>query len=119
VIFQENQSLLFAVLAFEICLTHTIGMKYILLFLIKLYQFTISPDHGLPRYIIGHGTCRFYPSCSQYTYEAIKTYGSGRGVVLGLKRLSRCHPWHPGGVDPVPQVEKKSTEKEEGKMKKR
>lgn len=46
--------------------------------------------------------CRFYPSCSQYMKEAIMSHGPVRGVWLGLKRLSRCHPWHEGGCDPVP-----------------
>lgn len=46
--------------------------------------------------------CRFYPSCSHYAYGAIATHGPLKGLWLTLKRLSRCHPWNPGGIDPVP-----------------
>jgi putative membrane protein insertion efficiency factor len=69
-------------------------MKYILLGLIRLYQLTLS--RVLPP------TCRFYPSCSQYSYEAISRYGLGRGGWLAVKRVTRCHPFNPGGYDPVP-----------------
>jgi putative membrane protein insertion efficiency factor len=69
-------------------------MKTITMALIRLYQNTLS--RVLPP------TCRFYPSCSQYTYEAISRYGFWRGGWLGVKRLARCHPFNPGGYDPVP-----------------
>ncbi len=69
-------------------------MKFVSLTLIRLYQNTLS--RVLPP------TCRFYPSCSQYTYEAIAKYGFVRGGWLGIKRLARCHPFNPGGYDPVP-----------------
>ena len=62
--------------------------------LIKLYQVTVS--RLLPR------TCRFHPSCSQYTIEALQTYGLWRGLLIGVKRVLRCHPFSPGGEDPVP-----------------
>lgn len=62
--------------------------------LIRVYQRTLSPLLG-PR-------CRFYPSCSQYTLEAVGIHGVAYGLWLGLRRLARCHPLHPGGVDPVP-----------------
>lgn len=69
-------------------------MKTLALGLIRLYQKTLS--QWLPP------SCRFYPSCSHYTYEAIEKYGAFRGGWLGLKRISRCHPFNPGGYDPVP-----------------
>ena len=62
--------------------------------IIRLYQRTVS--RILP------SSCRFHPSCSQYTYEAIERYGFFRGAWLGMKRISRCHPFHEGGYDPVP-----------------
>lgn len=69
-------------------------MKYLLLVLIRLYQLTLSP-------LIGP-VCRFYPSCSRYGYEAISTHGAIYGTYLTVRRLLRCHPWNPGGVDLVP-----------------
>ncbi|MDP2729778.1 MAG: membrane protein insertion efficiency factor YidD [Dehalococcoidales bacterium] len=69
-------------------------MKRVGLGLIRLYQLTFS--QVLPP------SCRFMPTCSQYTYEAIAKYGFFKGVVLGVKRLAHCHPFHPGGYDPVP-----------------
>lgn len=69
-------------------------MKYVAMGLIRLYQMTLSKV--LPP------SCRFYPSCSQYGYEAIKKYGFLKGGWLTVKRLVRCQPFHPGGYDPVP-----------------
>ena len=69
-------------------------MKYLLLGLIRLYQMTLSKM--LPP------SCRFEPSCSHYGYEAIAKYGALKGGWLAIKRVSRCHPFHPGGYDPVP-----------------
>jgi putative membrane protein insertion efficiency factor len=69
-------------------------MKQFVLALIRLYQNTIS--RLLPP------SCRFYPSCSQYGYEAVKKYGVLKGGWLAVRRLARCHPFNPGGYDPVP-----------------
>ena len=69
-------------------------MKKIALIVIRLYQLVLSPFFG--------GQCRFCPSCSVYTLEAIERYGTLKGVCLGAKRLLKCHPFHPGGVDNVP-----------------
>ena len=69
-------------------------MKKFALILIKGYKIFISP-------LLGHH-CRFHPSCSTYTHEAIKKYGLLKGAYLGGKRLLKCHPFHPGGVDLVP-----------------
>ncbi|THB63078.1 MAG: membrane protein insertion efficiency factor YidD [Gammaproteobacteria bacterium] len=70
-------------------------MRNPLLLLIRLYQKLLSPLLG--------NNCRFHPTCSQYTYTAIERHGTIRGLWLGLKRILKCHPFHPGGFDPVPE----------------
>jgi uncharacterized protein len=65
--------------------------------LIKAYQYTVRPMLGQ--------RCRFFPSCSEYTAEAIKSHGVAKGSLLGVVRLCKCHPWHAGGYDPVPASE--------------
>ena len=67
----------------------------VLVWLIRCYQIAISPFLGRH--------CRFNPTCSAYAAEALVTHGLVRGVWLAVRRLGRCHPWHPGGNDPVPQ----------------
>ncbi|WP_150428451.1 membrane protein insertion efficiency factor YidD [Dechloromonas sp. CZR5] len=69
-------------------------MKRLLIGLVRTYQYAISPFLGR--------RCRYFPSCSEYTVEAVQKYGAIRGGWLGAKRICRCHPWHPGGYDPVP-----------------
>ncbi len=66
-------------------------LKKIILILIKIYQITISPDHGYFPILSLFGNCRHQPTCSQYTYQAIEKYGLFKGIWLGLKRISTCH----------------------------
>lgn len=72
---------------------HSLPSK-LLMGAVRFYQKFISP--GLPP------SCRFYPTCSEYTLQAIAKYGALKGTWLGIKRVGRCHPFHPGGYDPVP-----------------
>lgn len=83
--------------------------KWITIIVIKFYQWFISPLLG-PR-------CRFYPSCSNYMLEAIKIHGFFCGFWLGVKRILRCHPGNPGGVDPVPSCGCHAPSKKESEQK--
>lgn len=69
-------------------------MTRLVLAMIRLYQATLALVFG--------GSCRYYPSCSHYTYEAVARYGWLRGGLMGLRRIARCHPFARGGYDPVP-----------------
>jgi putative membrane protein insertion efficiency factor len=69
-------------------------LVYPLLLLIRAYQLAFSPLLG--------SRCRFHPSCSEYSLDALRRYGAMRGLWLAMRRVGRCHPWHPGGYDPVP-----------------
>ncbi len=69
-------------------------MRRWVLAVIRFYQKFVSPLLG--------NNCRFYPTCSAYTYQAIEKYGVGRGGWMGIKRIVRCNPWNEGGFDPVP-----------------
>jgi hypothetical protein len=75
--------------------TYTKKSATVLSLIIKVYQYLISPFFG--------NCCRFHPSCSHYALEAIQSHGYFKGCFLTLRRLSRCHPWHTGGYDPVPE----------------
>jgi putative membrane protein insertion efficiency factor len=70
-------------------------IRWLLVLLVKLYRRLLSPV--LPP------SCRFYPSCSAYALTALERHGAARGSYLTVKRLLRCHPFHPGGIDPVPE----------------
>ncbi len=69
------------------------------LLLIRLYQKTISPDHGLFKKFYPYGYCKFYPTCSEYGYQSIKKYGIIKGGWKTLYRIIRCNPWNKGGED--------------------
>jgi uncharacterized protein len=71
-------------------------MKTLLVWLLRGYQLLLSPMLGQK--------CRFYPTCSNYAIEALRVHGVARGSLLAARRVCRCHPWHPGGVDFVPPV---------------
>ncbi|SDL70717.1 membrane protein insertion efficiency factor YidD [Sediminibacillus halophilus] len=74
-------------------------MKRLFILFIKMYQKMISP--------IKPPTCRFYPTCSQYGVESFERFGVIKGGFLTIKRLLKCHPFHPGGFDPVPEKKRK------------
>jgi len=69
-------------------------VKYVLIGLLKVYRLVVSPLYG--------NVCRYYPSCSAYALRAVEVHGAVRGSWLAGRRLLRCHPWTPGGYDPVP-----------------
>jgi putative membrane protein insertion efficiency factor len=70
-------------------------MRWLIIQLIRGYRYLLSPWLG--------SHCRFYPSCSSYALTAVERHGALRGSWLAVQRLLRCHPWHDGGVDPVPE----------------
>ncbi len=71
-------------------------MKQILIFIIRFYQMAVSP-------FLPANSCRFFPTCSAYMIESIQKHGAVKGLFLGTKRIGKCHPYHEGGYDPVPE----------------
>ena len=78
-------------------------IKKTILLIVKLYQHTLSPDHGWFKVFYPHGFCRFYPSCSHYSYESIERFGVIKGSALSINRVLRCNPNNSGGIDYVPK----------------
>ncbi|HEY0719666.1 MAG TPA: membrane protein insertion efficiency factor YidD [Gammaproteobacteria bacterium] len=78
-------------------------MQKLLILLIGLYRYGISPFLG--------SNCRYHPTCSCYAQEAITSHGALRGLWLTIRRVSRCHPWHEGGWDPVPPLNERHKKK--------
>lgn len=78
-------------------------MKHIFVLIVMFYRKVISP--------IKPPTCRFYPTCSEYSLESYKRFGAFKGTILTVKRISKCHPFHPGGVDLVPEINKEKSTK--------
>ncbi|MCK5319799.1 membrane protein insertion efficiency factor YidD [Candidatus Parcubacteria bacterium] len=76
-------------------------MKNFLIKIIKIYQKTLSPDHGFFRFLRPHGFCRFFPTCSEYSIQALKKHGATKGIIKSIWRVIRCNPWNKGGYDPV------------------
>lgn len=71
-------------------------MKHIFIFLVRAYQTVFSP-------LLPANTCRFYPTCSHYSIEALEKHGATKGIWLAMRRIGKCHPFHEGGYDPVPE----------------
>ena len=79
-------------------------MRRIMILVLRAYQLTISPWFG--------PCCRFHPSCSAYAIAALERHGAWRGLILATQRLLKCHPFHAGGPDPVPDIGMQSISKE-------
>ena len=76
-------------------------IRFIILKLIRFYQKTLSLDHGLLSHRHPHGFCRFHPTCSEYTYQAIEKHGVIKGSTKGIWRIMKCNPLNQGGHDPL------------------
>ena len=75
-------------------------IKRVVVWVIKTYQKMLSPDTGFPnKFGLTKNTCQFFPTCSEYTLQAVEKYGVLKGLYKGFRRVLRCNPWHKGGVD--------------------
>jgi len=80
---------------------YTFKIRFLVLRLIRIYQKTLSFDHGFFRFMFPNGFCRFHPTCSEYGYQAIEKYGVIKGGLKALWRILRCNPFNRGGYDPL------------------
>lgn len=80
-------------------------MKFLIILLLRIYQKTFSPDHGMLKIFYPYGRCRWYPTCSEYAVQILIRGGVVRGGYAAMKRVFRCHPWSDGGVD-IPSFKK-------------
>ena len=80
--------------------------KLSVLYSIRLYQRTLSLDHGWLGFLFPDGYCQYHPSCSEYTHQAISRFGLIKGGKLAVWRVIRCNPWSKGGIDEVPEIKK-------------
>lgn len=76
-------------------------VTYFLISIIKIYQKTLSFDHGFTKFLFPYGFCRFHPTCSDYAIQAITKYGIIKGGSKAIYRIIKCNPWHKGGHDPL------------------
>lgn len=76
--------------------------------MIRVYQKTFSLDHGIFKFLYPNGYCKFYPTCSEYGYQAFEQHGLFKGFWLTVQRVLRCNPWSQSGLDPVPEPIKKA-----------
>jgi putative membrane protein insertion efficiency factor len=83
-------------------------MKFLMMPLIRLYQRTLSPDHGPLKFLYPNGYCKFHPTCSEYSYQAFSQHGFMKASLLTVQRILHCNPWSQSGLDPVPEPSKKA-----------
>jgi uncharacterized protein len=83
-----------------------VGAAHVGIGVVRVYQWTVRPFIG--------SHCRFWPSCSEYAVEALRVHGAVRGSMMAAKRILRCNPWHEGGVDPVPGLERDGIDRNMG-----